>query len=270
MLSKGLTSFTAIILWASLFLCLSCSSNDEPGPVDCATSDLKLTFTSSDPTSCGTTNGTITATATGGDAPYQFALDAQVFGATTGFTGLGAGTYQLKLKDKNGCERSSSVTLKPFGSTLAATVQTTQSGCKTSSGAITINATGGTGPYSYQLNNGTATSTSTFSSLAAGSYSVKVTDNTGCSVTQTVKVLSGVSFTAEIKTIIDTNCAVSGCHVSGGAAPVSFTSLANIQASASEIKSRTQSGNMPKNGSKLPQAQLDAIACWVDDGALNN
>jgi hypothetical protein len=27
---------------------------------------------------------------------------------------------------------------------------------------------------------------------------------------------------------------------------------------------------MPKNAAKLPQAQLDAIACWVDDGALDN
>jgi SprB repeat len=270
MLTKNLSGFIAIVSWASLFFYMSCSSSDEPGPVDCTTSNLAVSFTSSDPKSCGTSDGSITASATGGDAPYQFALDAQAFAATASFTGLGAGTYQLKLKDKNGCERTTAVILKPFGSTLAATVQLTDSGCKTSNGAITINATGGTGPYSYKLNDGTASASNIFGSLAAGSYSVRVTDNAGCSITQTVKVLNGISFAAEVKNIIDTNCAVSGCHVSGGAAPGSFTSMANIQSSASEIKSRTQSGNMPKNGTKLPQAQLDAIACWVDDGALNN
>ena len=270
MVTKNLTGFIAIVSWASLFFYMSCSSGEEPGPIDCATSNLTLKFTSSDPISCGTSDGSITATATGGVAPYQFALDALAFTATASFTGLSAGTYQLKLKDKNGCERTTPVVLKPFGSTLTATVELTNSGCKTINGAITINATGGTGPYSYKLNDGTASSSNLFGSLTAGNYSVKVTDNVGCSTTQTVKVLSGISFATEVKSIIDTNCAVSGCHVSGGAAPSSFTSMANIQSSASEIKSRTQSGNMPKNGTKLPQAQLDAIACWVDDGALNN
>jgi hypothetical protein len=270
MLAKNVSSFVAIILWVSLFFYMSCSSSDEPGPVDCTASNLALTFTTSDPTSCGTNDGSITATASGGDGPYQFALDAQAFGATSSFTGLGSGTYQLKLKDKNGCERTSSVTLKPFGSTLSATVLTTDSGCKTSNGALTINATGGTGPYSYSLNNGAASATNIFSALASGNYLVKITDNTGCSVTQTVRVSSGIKLTAEIKSIIDANCAVSGCHVAGGAAPVNFTVFSNIQSSASDIKSRTQSGNMPKDGSKLPQAELDAIACWVDDGAPNN
>lgn len=269
MLTKNLFSVGASVLMASFFF-MSCSSNDEPGPVDCTKSNLTLSFTSVDPTSCTVNNGTITATATGGDEPYQFALDAQAYAATSSFTGLGAGTYQLKLKDKNGCERSTSVTLKPFGSTLTAAVQITDSGCKTTKGALTINASGGTGPYSYKVNDGAASSSNVFTSLTAGSYSVKVTDNTGCSTTQTVKVLSGVTYSGEIKAIIDTNCAVSGCHVAGGAAPVSFTSFSNVQSSATQIKSLTQSGAMPKNGTKLPQAQLDAIACWVDDGALNN
>lgn len=266
---KNLTSFVLIVS-VSLFFLMNCSSGDEPGPVDCSTSNLKLAFTSTDPTSCGTSNGSITVTATGGDQPYQFALDAQAYSATSTFTGLGAGTYQVKLKDKNGCERTSSVTLKPFGSSLAATVQVTDSGCKTSKGDITINATGGTGPYSYKLNGGTALATNIFSSLSVGSYSVVVTDNTGCSITQTVKVLSGTKYSTDVKSIIETNCAVSGCHVSGGSGPGNFTVFANVQASASQIKSNTQSGSMPKNGSKLPQAQLDAIACWVDDGALDN
>jgi len=35
------------------------------------------------------------------------------------------------------------------------------------------------------------------------------------------------------------------------------------------MKARTQSRNMPKEGT-LTQAEIDAIGCWVDDGALNN
>lgn len=267
---KNFTYLVSIAAIFYLFSSMGCShSTVEPKPVDCATSTLALSFTSADPTSCTTNNGSISSSTIGGDAPYQFALDTQPFAATSNFTGLGAGTYQLKVKDKNGCERTTSVTLKPFGSTLAATTATVDSGCKTAKGSITINASGGSGPYSYKINDGAASSIAAVTNLSAGSYSVKITDNGGCSITQSVKVLSGTKFSVDVKGIIEANCAISGCHVAGGAS-TSFTTLANVQASASQIKSRTQSGNMPKNAAKLPQAELDAIACWVDDGAANN
>ncbi len=259
-----------LLLWGLLFIYMSCSSNDDPGPVDCNASSLAVSFTSTDPTSCAVNNGTITATAAGGEGPFQYALDANGYASSADFKGLGAGTYQLKLKDKNGCERSTSVVLKPFGSTLAAVITVTDSGCNTSNGAISIDATGGTGPYTYTINNGAVSSQNNATVLAAGSYVVKVTDDTGCSVTETVKVLSGIRLSVEIKAIIDASCAVTGCHISGGAAPISFTSLANIQSSASLIKTKTASGEMPKGGAKLSQEKLDAIACWVDDGAPNN
>jgi len=261
-------SLVTMVSMTSLFLVLSCSSSDEPVPVDCATSNLIVNFTPSDPSSCSATNGSITATASGGGEPYQFALDGQPYGATFTFTGLGAGTYLLKAKDKNGCETGTNVTLKAPDSTLAATMQITDSGCNTNNGAVIINPTGGTAPYSYKLNNGVASVTNAFFGLSTGSYAIKVTDNAGCSVTQTVKVTSGVKFSADVKKIIDTHCAITACHVDGG--NISFKVLANIQASARDVKSRTQSGNMPKNAPKLQQADLDLIACWVDDGALNN
>lgn len=267
---KNPASLVSIVSWVSLFLVFSCSSNDEPepGPVDCSISNLAVGFTSTDPTSCSVANGSIKVSATGGSEPYQFALDAQSYGATFSFTGLGAGTYLLKVKDKNGCENSASITLNSSDSDLAATLEVTDSGCKTSNGAVIINATGGMAPYSYRLNNGSASSTNAFFGLVTGSYAVKVTDNTGCSVTQTVQVTSGMKFSATVKKIIDTNCVITACHGDNG--NISFKVLANIQASAKDVKARTQSGNMPKNAPKLQQADLDAIACWVDDGAQDN
>jgi hypothetical protein len=266
----GVSGLITLVLWGSMFFYQSCSSSDDPGPVDCATSDFALTFTAANPSSCSANNGTITASVTGGDGPYQYALDASAYKSDQNFTGLGAGTYQLKSKDKNGCERTATVTLNSPGSSLAATITiSANSGCKTSNGSITINATGGTGPYTYKVNDAPVTSENVITSLAAGNYTVKITDNAGCSITQTAKVLSGIKLSVEIKTIIDASCAVSGCHVSGGAA-VSFTTLANIISNAGQIKSLTQSGTMPKGGDKLPQEQLNAIACWVDDGAPNN
>jgi hypothetical protein len=269
MIAKKFAQFTLLAFCCSFLFYQGCSSSNDPGPVDCANSDLALTSTKTDLTACNSNNGAINAIATGGAAPYQYALDAQDYGSSSNFTGLGAGVYQLKVKDGNGCERAQIVTVNAFGTTLAANVTVSDSGCKTSDGLIIITASGGTGPYTYQLGSSASTSSSTFNNLAAGNYSVRVTDNIGCSVTQSVKVTSGVKLSTQVKSIIDTKCAISGCHVTGGSIS-NLSILENVKENAGQIKSRTQSGNMPKNGSKLPQAELDLIACWVDDGALNN
>ena len=268
MIKTKLNHLFIVTFSLSLFLFVSCTSEDEPQPVNCETSNLDVNFTAVDPSSCSAVNGSITATASGGNGPYEFAIDAQSFGSNANFTGLGAGTYLLKVKDKNGCERNTTVLLNASGSTLAASLVLTNSGCKTNNGVIVVNATGGAGPYTYRINNGEPSTTNAFFGLGAGNYSIKVTDNTGCTITQSVTVLSGVKFSVQIKPIIDTYCAISGCHMEGG--NISYKILANIQYNAKDVKSRTQSGNMPKNGTKLAQADIDAIACWVDDGALDN
>ena len=258
----------ALLVCVMLFIG-GCSSSSDPAPVDCNASDLSLNFTKTDLTSCNVNDGSINASATGGSGPYQYALDAGAYASSANFTALGAGTYQLKVKDSNGCERTKSVTVNAFGSTLSATVTTSETGCKATTGQITVAVAGGTGPFSYQVNGGASASTPSFTNLASGTYSVKVTDASGCSVTQSVKVTTTVKYSIDVKPIIETKCAISGCHVAGGSSP-NFTQFANIQSSAAQIKTVTQNGSMPKNGSKLPQAELDLIACWVDDGALNN
>lgn len=75
-----------------------------------------------------------------------------------------------------------------------------------------------------------------------------------------------VSYSNTIRPLIDQKCG--NCHLDGSQAP-DLTNYETIKANASKIKSLTQSGIMPKEGS-LTQTQKDAIACWVDNGALNN
>lgn len=270
MFPKDSISFIVTALCAALLYCGGCSSENEPLPVDCANSDITLRFTIEEPTSCGASDGSIAVIVNGGKEPYQYAIDSKSNGTKSLFFGLGAGTYLMKIMDANRCEHSSSITLKSVGSSLTFSIQTTNSNCNTNTGVITINATGGTAPYSYKFNDGEASADNSFNSLAAGSYPIIVTDATGCAISQTIKVLTEIKFSTDIKSIINTNCAIAGCHVAGGSGPGNFAIFDNIRESAYAIHRVVQSGNMPKNASKLPQAQLDAIACWVDDGALNN
>lgn len=160
---------------------------------------------------------------------------------------------------------------EPFNcntSTLVATAEATESNCISFSANIAVTTTGGMTPYSYQLDDGDVQVSNLFENVAPGLYQIKVFDANSCIfiVNQTVK--STVSYLADVEPIIAMNCNISGCHNGSNALP-DFRSLATVQAYAADIKSFTQSGFMPRNGS-LTQDQIDLIACWVDDGALDN
>jgi hypothetical protein len=254
----------------AILVLAACTSKDANPVFDCSKSSLALAApTKVDPTTCASL-GSITINPTGGDVPYQFAIGTGAYSTASTFPNLGAGDYTVKVKDKSGCEKSQTVTLIAPGSTVSITSATpVNSGCGTSVGSIAVVANG-SGALSYQLNTNTPVSTSTFSNLAAGTYTVKVTDAGGCSTqTAPIQILRGTKYSTDVKSIIDTNCAVPGCHVSG-TGRANFTSISAVISNAAAIKSRTASGNMPQGGPKLPQPQLDLIACWVDDGAPNN
>ena len=62
----------------------------------------------------GTTNGTVTASFSGGTAPYQVNLDSGSFASATSpytFTGLGAGSHTVTVQDANSCTASASITI---------------------------------------------------------------------------------------------------------------------------------------------------------------
>ena len=75
------------------------------------------------------------------------------------------------------------------------------------------------------------------------------------------------TYSGVIQGIIASNCAISGCH--DGSISPDLTTFNTIQSRASRIKARTANGSMPR-GRTLTQTEIDLIACWVDDGALEN
>jgi hypothetical protein len=78
------------------------------------------------------------------------------------------------------------------------------------------------------------------------------------------------SFSTKVFPIIQTNCAVSGCHESGSTnGPGALTSFAQISNASTAIKAAVRSGLMPQGGS-LSAGDIKIISCWVDSGAPNN
>jgi len=78
-----------------------------------------------------------------------------------------------------------------------------------------------------------------------------------------------VLYGATIRPLIDTNCMP--CHNGDGSEPFApdLTTYNGVAGIAGLIKDVTQSRVMPKEGS-LTNAQITAIKCWVENGAMNN
>ena len=250
-----------------------CSSDDEAA-IDCSTSSLMANTGNIMDASCGLDNGSFELTIAGGVAPFEFSLAGGSFqtipSGTTLIEDVPSGNLNATIRDGQGCTASVNINLADVNN-LALDSQLEAAGCETSNGTITVVATGGVEPYSYSLDGGAAQMENVFDGLAVGDYTALVTDDDGCETSITVSVLSGISYNDQIEPIIDANCAKSGCHDGSNASIPDWTDLAEVQENAANIKTRTGNGTMPPPGNDpLQPEQIQAIACWVDDGALDN
>jgi subtilisin-like proprotein convertase family protein len=162
----------------------------------------------------GSADGIVTASATGGIAPYTYALNTGSYQASPVFTGLAADSYVLKVRDAVGTEvvvtfditepTQVSVSVAVVGNNATATFS------------------GGSLPYSYT----TTAPNQNLQQLPNGTYTVTVTDANGCVGTTTFTV--NVPPLAWSSVVANVTCsgAVDGSVIltaTGGIAPYEFS-----------------------------------------------
>jgi gliding motility-associated-like protein len=126
---------------------------------------------------CNLPNGSATATGNGGTPPYSFAWSNNQVGPSA--SNLGQGTYTVTVTDNNGCQATASFTITQAGSPILTLTSFNDITCNGGAdGSITVSASAGVGPYTFLWSNGQVTATAV--NLAAGTYSVTVTDQNGC------------------------------------------------------------------------------------------
>jgi hypothetical protein len=150
----------------------------------------------------------IRVTAGGGTPAYRYSWDTG--DTTTLVSGVGAGTYVVTVRDANKCIGTASVTLdnpSPVEADITAVSSYSGYGVSCSGGAngsMTAEGSGGTGVYSYAWSNGRTTPA--ISGLTAGSYTVTVSDNNGCSDAITEAITSPAALTFAVAREKDVSC----------------------------------------------------------------
>ncbi len=121
------------------------------------------------------------------NAPVDYSVDGgrTYHNSLNSFSGLTAGTYQIVIKDKNGCTReldSNVVIYQPDEFNYESVSPVAVDGCHgDKNGQILLSAYGGTSPYTYSIDNGISYETSNrFTGLAAGKYKARCKDANGC------------------------------------------------------------------------------------------
>jgi len=191
------------------------------------TQPTALTSTASMTTvSCnGGSNGVATVNVSGGTGPYTYSW-APSGGTAATASGLAAGTYTVTVTDANACTLTRTFTITQPAPFTAATSSTNISCNGGSNGTATVIPSGGTGPYTYSWapSGGTA---ATATGLAAGTYTVTITDVNTCQITRSVTITqpTALTSTASMTTVACNggSTGVATVNVSGGTAPYTYS-----------------------------------------------
>ncbi len=140
-------------------------------------------------TPCNGNTGTASVTVTAGTAPFSYLWNTG--DTTSAIANLTSGTYSVTVSAAGNCSATSSVAVTSSnGVTLS--ISSTNTTCGNSNGTVTVNTSTGSSPFTYLWNNSSASPSLT--NLAAGNYSVTVTDANSCSASASAAVgSSGVT-----------------------------------------------------------------------------
>ncbi len=141
--------------------------------------------------SCGSANGSVSVTPSGGTPGYNYTWTPAVAGNTNVAINIFAGVYTIAVNDANGCNNTVSVPVPNANGPNNATIAVTNVKCNSqcTGGATITAAAGGTSPYAFSwVSPPSASSVNPQSNLCAGNYTAQIKDINNCLYFQSITI----------------------------------------------------------------------------------
>lgn len=220
-------------------------------------------------TTCGNINGEILTLVTGGTGIIQYTINnGSSYQLTGTFTNLTQGTYNILVLDSNGCSATTSTAINNIPGPMITALPVTNSTCNNSDdGSLTIQLTGGTGPFQYSVNNGaTFQMINYFGNLNAGTLQIQVTDANGC-IADSIAVIMEPSALTISSTSTGSTCSLANgaltLNGTGGTGTLSYSNNGGLS-----YQSTGQFNNLLA-GNYFISVQ-DSNGCAIDDSITVN
>jgi hypothetical protein len=164
----------------------------------------------------GESTGTITLFGTSGRAPFEYRLENGIYGSEMAIRNLAAGNYRLQIRDANGCESELIDGAVSTFNLVLNVVSAEDESCESGNGSISVQAVGDRPPFRYTWSDDPTRRLASATNLAAGTYTISVSNAAGCSDETTVVLGTTQAITASLE-----NSAPSRCGDDNGTAAVS-------------------------------------------------
>ncbi len=223
------TTATASSLSATNYSCLITDANGCTTTANVVVSNTvpTVSVTSSTNTTCnGDNDGSATALASLGVAPYTYLWNDPSAQTNATAINLAAGTYSVTATDASGCFSTDQVMVtEPAAITLSHT--NTDASCTGACDGVSVVAvTNGVSPFTYLWDDPGVQTNATANGLCDGIFNTVVTDADGCTGNASTTVNAGAGITVSPTGLTNTNCGVcngdASVSASGGTAPYTF------------------------------------------------
>ena len=229
------------------------------------------------PSCNGLSDGVIHVNVNGGQSPYSLNWSNGT-GISDSLFGLSSGSYTLNITDDNLCGYSTTITLsEPDSLLLYFNNYENPLDCYGGLTPISAIISGGTGPFNFLWSNGVTTSQTV---IGAGLWSCDVTDNNGCTVSESVSITQPDEFYISDSTSNNPLCTDGGSasiQTSGGTPPISYLwstgettqSISNILVNTCWVIATDSCGNTDSVGFDLLPYDLVTSVSYNDTNHIS-
>lgn len=153
-----------------------------------AGSSLAIEELKTTPPRCGTANGSLSVSATGGIGALAYTIDGTLYQSSSLFSNLPGGNYTVRVRDASGCEISKTGSLPASNPLVILSTEAMPTTCGLPNGRASMTVAGGVRPIRFSTDGRRAQAGNAFDSLSAGTYTLFAQDSAGCAAGQSVTI----------------------------------------------------------------------------------